>query len=198
MVKVLLLVGDYVEDYEAMIPLQMLGLCGHTVHAVSPGKKAGDRVRTAVHFMVPGEQSYTELREHDFTINFDFDAIKAEAYAGLVLPGGRSPEYLRLDPRVNALTQHFVGHDKPIATICHGPQLLPAGALQGKRVTGYAGIQPEMVAMGAVWDHTCPLDGVCVDGNLVSSPFWTAIPNWMRAFLELLGTRIEQGLELKL
>src|SRR6478672_2153039 len=123
--KILMLVGDYAEDYETMVPFQALQMVGHTVHAVCPGKKAGDKVRTAIHDF-EGDQTYSEKRGHDFTLNATFAEIKAAEYDALVIPGGRAPEYLRLDRKVIELVRHFSEASKPIAAVCHGPQILTA------------------------------------------------------------------------
>src|SRR6267142_4415673 len=130
--KILMLIGDYVEDYEVMVPFQALLMVGHTVHAVCPGKKSGDFVATCIHDF-EGDQTYTEKRGHNFALNATFDEIKAEDYDALVLPGGRAPEYLRLNPRVLQIVRHFADAKKPIAAICHGPQILAAaGVLTGR------------------------------------------------------------------
>jgi len=187
---ILMLVGDYVEDYEVMVPFQALRMVGHVVHAVCPGKAAGDKVRTAVHDF-EGDQTYSEKRGHDFTLNATFEGVEPGDYDALVVPGGRSPEYLRLNPRVLDVVRHFFAANKPVATICHGPQLLAAaGVLKGRTCSAYPAVGPEVtLAGGAVAD--VPIDGVHTDGNLVTAPAWPAHPAWLRAFLKLLGTKIE-------
>jgi protease I len=188
--KILMLVGDYVEDYEVMVPFQALQMVGHAVDAVCPGKKAGERVRTAVHDF-EGDQTYSEKRGHDFALNAAFDMVRAEEYDALVIPGGRAPEYLRLNPSVLAMVQHFVAARKPIAAICHGAQLLAAaGALQGRTCSAYPACAPEVRAAGGEWVDV-PLDSAHVEGNLVTAPAWPAHPAWLGRFLELLGTRVE-------
>jgi putative intracellular protease/amidase len=124
---VLVLCGDYMEDYEAMVPFQTLLSCGYAVHAVCPGKRAGDKCRTAVHDF-EGDQTYSEKPGHNFQLNADFDAAAASGdwYDGLVIPGGRAPEYLALDERVLALVRGFAAAGKPIASVCHGQQILAA------------------------------------------------------------------------
>ena len=145
---ILLLAGDYVEDYEIMVPFQALQAVGLTVDAVCPGKKKGDKVRTAVHDF-EGDQTYSEKRGHDFTLNATFEDIQAANYAGLVVPGGRAPEYLRLNEDVLALVREFQESGKPIAAICHGLQLLAAaGVLKGKRCTAYPACSPEVRLAG--------------------------------------------------
>ncbi len=187
--KILMLVGDFVEDYEVMVPFQILQMVGHTVHAVCPDKKSGDVVRTAVHDF-EGDQTYSEKRGHNFTLNADFAAVDAEGYDALVIPGGRAPEYIRLDNRVLEMVRHFAVSDKPIAAICHGAQLLAAaGVLEGKSCSAYPAVGPEVNRSGGKWADV-PLDGAHVDGNLVSAPAWPAHPAWMGKFLEALGTRI--------
>jgi protease I len=190
--KLLMIVGDFVEDYEVMVPFQALQAVGHTVHAVCPGKKRGDSVATAVHDF-EGHQTYSEKPGHRFALNHDFDAVKADDYDALVVPGGRAPEYLRLDDRVIALVRHFHETGKPIAAICHGLQLLAAaGALEGRRCTAYPACGPEMRAAGGEYVEV-PVNEAVVDGTLVSAPAWPAHPEWIAKFLEVLGTRIEHG-----
>jgi len=190
--KILMLVGDFVEDYEVMVPFQMLLMVGHTVHAVCPGKKAGDKVRTAVHDF-EGDQTYSEKPGHNFTLNATFDAITPEDYDGLVIPGGRAPEYIRLNPRVLEIVRHFADAKKPIASVCHGQQVLvAAGVVQGRTCTAYPAVKPDLMAAGATWaDVNETFTNAVVDGSLVTAPAWPAHPEWMRKFLELLGTRIE-------
>jgi protease I len=187
-----MLVGDYVEDYEVMVPFQMLLMVGHEVHAVCPGRQAGETVVTAIHDF-EGEQTYSEKRGHRFRLNASFDAVDAASYDALVIPGGRAPEYLRLNPQVLELVRHFSTAGKPIAAICHGPQILSAaGVLRGKSCSAYPAVEPEIVAAGGKFvPPSDGFDNAQVDGNLVSAPAWPAHPAWMRGFLEVLGTRIE-------
>ncbi len=188
--KILMLVGDYVEDYEVMVPFQALLMVGHTVHAVCPGKQAGDRVRTAVHDF-EGDQTYSEKPGHNFTLNAGFDQARAEDYDALVIPGGRAPEYLRLNPDVLALVRHFASADKPIASICHGAQILAAaGVLEGRGCSAYPAVGPEVSRSGGRYVDI-PVDQAHVDGKLVSAPAWPAHPDWLAKFLRVLGTRIE-------
>jgi len=190
--KILMLAGDFVEDYEIMVPFQALQMVGHTVHAVCPGKKQGQVVRTAVHDF-EGDQTYTEKRGHNFTLNATFDEIRAEDYDALVIPGGRAPEYIRLDQRVLDIVRHFDEAGKPVAAVCHGVQLLSAaGVVKGKEVTGYPACGPEVRQAGGRWKDV-PLDQALVDGTLVTAPAWPAHPAWLARFLEVLGTRIEHG-----
>ena len=190
--KILMLVGDYVEDYEVMVPFQMLLMVGHTVHAVCPGKKPGEAVRTAIHDF-EGDQTYSEKRGHNFQINADFDQIKAEEYDALVIPGGRAPEYLRLNEQVLQIVRHFSETGKPIASVCHGQQILAAaGALKGKQCTAYPAVKPEVIAAGGTWgDVNQTFSNAYVDGNLVTAAAWPGHPEWIRKFLGVLGSRIE-------
>uniref|UniRef100_A0A832EIT0 DJ-1/PfpI family protein n=1 Tax=Desulfacinum infernum TaxID=35837 RepID=A0A832EIT0_9BACT len=190
--KILMLVGDFVEDYEVMVPFQMLLMVGHTVHAVCPGKKAGEKVRTAVHDF-EGDQTYSEKPGHNFTLNATFDDVKPEDYDGLVIPGGRAPEYIRLNPKVLAIVQHFMAANKPVASICHGQQVLvAAGVVKGRTCTAYPAVKPDLMGGGASWaDVNETFTNAVVDGNLVTAPAWPAHPEWMGKFLELLGSRIE-------
>jgi protease I len=190
--KILMLVGDFVEDYEAMVPFQILTMVGHTVHAVCPGKKAGDTVKTAVHDFV-GDQTYVELPGHRFALTATFDEVKPGDYDALVVPGGRAPEYLRLNPRVLELVQEFHRAEKPIAAICHGAQILAtAGVLKGKKCLAYPAVGPECTAAGAHFGEVnATASNALTDGMLVTAPAWPAHPEWMRQFLKVLGSRIE-------
>ena len=188
--KILMLVGDYVEDYEVMVPFQSLLMVGHTVHAICPAKKAGETVRTAIHDF-EGDQTYSEKRGHNFSLNATFDDVKAEDYDALVIPGGRAPEYLRLNQRVLEIVRHFASSKKPMAAICHGAQILAtAGVLDGKRCSCYPAVGPEVAQAGGTFADVAVTEAV-VDGNLVSGPAWPAHPAWLAKFLVLLGTRIE-------
>jgi len=190
--KILMIVGDYVEDYEVMVPFQMLLMVGHQVEVVCPGKKSGDQVRTAVHDF-DGAQTYSEKPGHNFTLNADFDQIVPQDYQGLVIPGGRSPEYIRLNDRVLDIVRHFDQAGKPVAAICHGQQvLLAAGMLAGRKCTAYPALKPDLERNGCTWtDPADTLSNAVVDGNLVTAPAWPAHPEWMYKFLRLLGSSIE-------
>ncbi|QKE64298.1 DJ-1/PfpI family protein [Aquipseudomonas campi] len=184
--NILMLVGDYVEDYETMVPFQALQMVGHSVHAVCPGKQAGDSVRTAIHDF-EGDQTYSEKPGHNFALNFSFDQVRAEDYHALVIPGGRAPEYLRLNPQVIALVQAFNAANKPIAAVCHGAQLLAAAdVLKGRGCSAYPACAPEVRLAGGEYVEV-PMDGVHVDGNLVTAPAWPAHPAWLAALLKVLG-----------
>jgi protease I len=188
--SILMLVGDYVEDYEVMVPFQALLMVGHTVHAVCPGKKSGESVRTAIHDF-EGDQTYSEKRGHNFTLNATFDQIKPEEYDALVLPGGRAPEYIRLNPRVIEIVQYFSKTNKPIASICHGAQILAAaGVLEGKKCSAYPAVGPDVTRAGGTYVNLAMTEAI-TDGNLVSGPAWPAHPAWLAKFLAVLGTRIE-------
>lgn len=188
--KILMLVGDFAEDYETMVPFQALSMVGHTVHAVCPDKRAGDWVMTAVHDF-DGYQTYSEKPGHRFTLNASFSEIRAEDYDALVVPGGRAPEYLRMNREVIALVQHFAKADKPIAAICHGAQLLAAaGVIRGKQVSAYPACAAEVELAGASYAAVA-VDQAITDGRLVTAPAWPAHPAWLAQFLKVLGTRIE-------
>lgn len=188
--KILMMVGDYVEDYEVMVPFQALLMVGHTVHAVCPGKKAGESVRTAIHDF-EGDQTYSEKRGHNFSLNTTFEGTRAEDYDALVIPGGRAPEYLRLNSRVLDIVRHFASAKKPIAAICHGAQILAAaGVLEGRQCSCYPAVAPEVTLAGGRFTDVAMTEAV-VDGNLVTAPAWPAHPAWLAKFLSVLGTRIE-------
>jgi protease I len=188
--KILMLVGDFVEDYEVMVPFQALLMVGHTVHAVCPGKKEGEQVRTAVHDF-EGDQTYSEKPGHNFTLNATFAEIKAEDYDALIIPGGRAPEYIRLNDAVLEIVRHFSQADKPLAAICHGPQVLAAaGVIEGKGCSAYPAVGPDVTQAGGKYADI-PVDKAHVDGKLVTAPAWPAHPDWLSKFLEVLGTKIE-------
>jgi protease I len=188
--KILMLVGDYVEDYEVMVPFQALQMVGHTVHAVCPGKSSGQTVPTCIHDF-EGDQTYSEKRGHNFVLNATFNDINERDYDALLIPGGRAPEYLRMNPRVLAIARYFGTANKPIAALCHGPQILAAaGVLGGRRVTAYPACAPDVTIVGATFAEV-PIDGAVTDGNLVTGPAWPAHPTWLYQFLAVLGTRIE-------
>jgi protease I len=186
--QVLMIVGDYVEDYEAMVPLQILLCASHHVDTVCPQKKPGDTVFTAIHDF-EGAQTYSEKPGHRFAITADFDAIDLEKYDALVIPGGRAPEYLRLNPRVLEMVRHFDAAKKPIAAICHGPQILAAaGVLKGRQCSSYPACGPEITAAGGTYmAPSSGMDSVHVEGNLCTAPAWPAHPAWMREFLKMLA-----------
>jgi len=187
--KILMLVGDYVEDYEAMVPFQALSMVGHTVHAVCPEKIAGQTVRTAIHDF-EGEQTYSEKPGHNFALNYDFVQVRPESYDALLIPGGRAPEYLRLNEKVLDLVRAFDQAGKPIAAVCHGAQLLAAaGVLEGRECSAYPACAPEVRLAGGTFIDIA-VDQAHVDGNLVTAPAWPAHPAWLAAFLKVLGTRI--------
>jgi protease I len=189
--KILMIVGDFVEDYEAMVPFQCLLMLGHDVQTVCPGKAAGAHVKTAVHDF-EGDQTYTEKPGHLFKVTADFDKVDAQAFDALVIPGGRAPEYLRLNEKVLAVVKHFFDKKKPVAAICHAAQLLAAAdVLSGRSCTAYPAVRPEVERAGAKW--IAPDDSASnahVDGNLVSAVAWPGHPNWLREFATILGTKI--------
>jgi protease I len=188
--RILILTGDFVEDYEVMVSYQVLVMVGHHVDVVCPGKKAGDKVKTAVHDF-EGDQTYTEKPGHNFALTAAFADIKPESYDALVLPGGRAPEYLRLNPKVIELVRHFAGKGKPIAAICHGIQILTgAGVVEGKSCTSYPAVGPEIRQAGGKFVEVA-MDQAHVDGALITAPAWPAHPQWLGRLLQALGTRIE-------
>jgi protease I len=188
--SILMLVGDFVEDYEVMVPFQALLMIGHNVHAVCPGKKAGQKVRTAVHDF-EGDQTYSEKPGHDFALNGTFDEVRPEDFDALIVPGGRAPEYLRLNPRILEIVRHFAAAKKPIAAICHGAQILTAaGVVEGRNISAYPAVGPEVNLAGGRYQDI-PMDQAHVEGNFVTAPAWPAHPAWLAKFLEVLGTTIK-------
>lgn len=189
MKKILLITGDFAEDYETMVPYQMLLMVGHEVHAVCPGKKKGDSVKTAIHDF-EGDQTYSEKQGHHFQLSYTFDEVKPENYDGLVVVGGRAPEYLRLNSKVLDIVRYFFDKNLPVAAICHGIQILTtAGVVSGRTLTAYPAVGPEVTLAGGTYKEVPPTESV-MDGNLVTSPAWPGHPGFIKAFLDLLGTKI--------
>ena len=187
--KILVLAGDFVEDYELMVPFQALGSVGFQVDVVCPGKKAGEQIATAVHDFI-GFQTYAELRGHNFTINKSFEAVKLEEYSGLYVAGGRAPEYIRLNPKVLEYTRYFFEKNLPAAAICHGIQILTAaGVVKGRTLTAYPAVGPEITLAGGTYKEVAPTETV-TDGNLVTSPAWPGHQTILNAFYKLLGLKI--------
>ena len=188
--SILIIAGDYVEDYEIMVPYQALLMVGHTVHVVCPGKKAGEFVPTCIHDF-EGDQTYTEKRGHNFELNATFDEIKPEDYDALLIPGGRSPEYIRLNPCVLEMVRHFSKANKPLAAICHAPQVLAAaGVLSGKKCSAYPATGPDVTMAGGTY-VSLPMNEALADGNLVTGPAWPALNSWLSKLLVALGTKIQ-------
>jgi len=187
--KILFLTGDFAEDYETMVPFQAMQMVGHTVHAVCPGKKGGDTIKTAIHDF-EGDQTYTEKPGHLFTLNADFNEVDVGNYDGLMIAGGRAPEYLRLNNRVVEIVRQFAAQGKPIAAVCHGAQLLSAAdVIRGKRISAYPACAPEVRAAGAEYAEI-EVNQAITDGNFITAPAWPAHPQWLAQFLKRLGTEI--------
>ncbi len=187
--RILMICGDFGEDYETMVPFQALLAVGHSVDAVCPDKKAGDHIATAIHDF-EGQQTYSEKRGHNFTLNATFADIEPESYDALLIPGGRAPEYLRMNPKVIEAVQHFFRAGKPVAAICHGAQILAAaGVLEGRTCSAYPACRTEVELAHGKYAEIA-IDGAVTDGNLVTAPAWPAHPAWIGQFLALLGTKI--------
>lgn len=190
MKKILFLTGDFAEDYETMVPFQMLEMVGYEVHAVCPNKKKGDTIKTAIHDF-EGDQTYTEKPGHNFVLTYSFSDIHLGDYSGLVIAGGRAPEYLRLDKKVLELVQYFFANNLQVAAVCHAVQILTvAGVVKGRKLTGYPAVGPEVTIAGGEY-QSIPIDGAVVDGNLVTAPAWPAHPALIREFLKIMGAKIE-------
>ena len=189
--RILLIVGDFVEDYEVMVPFQALLAVGHEVLAVCPDKKAGDTIKTAIHDF-EGDQTYSEKPGHNFILNADFDSVNTKDFDALVIPGGRAPEYLRLNARVLEIVREFAADKKPIGAICHGPQVLTAaGVIDGYNCTCYPAVSPELEKAGATFAGVnATASNAVTDRNLVTTPAWPGHPEWIKQFLDLLGTKI--------
>ena len=187
--QILMLVGDYAEDCETMVPFQFLTGLGYTVHAVCPEKKAGDQIATAIHDF-EGDQTYSEKRGHNFAINYDFNAVNTQDYVGLVIPGGRAPEYLRMNERVVAIVREFDSAQKPIAAVCHGAQLLAAAdVIRGRLCSAYPACAAEVKLAGGQYADIAVTEAV-TDGHFVTAPAWPAHPAWLSQFVKVLGAQI--------
>ncbi|OWV17170.1 protease [Fibrobacter sp. UWB4] len=188
--KVLLLCGDFTEDYETMVPFQSMSMLGYQVDAVCPDKKAGETVATAIHDFL-GEQTYAESRGHNFTLTADFDAAQVKDYEGLFITGGRAPEYIRLNERVLKIVKEFFKAKKPVAAICHGPQVLAAaGVLKGYKATAYPAVGPDITLAGGKY-VAVNVDEAVVDRNLVTAPAWPGDTAIVREFVKLMGAKIK-------
>lgn len=183
MTKILLLAGDAAEDLEVMYPYQRLLEEGYEVEIAAPVKK---KLQFVVHDFVEGFETYTEKAGHSWPADLAFSDVDPSAYAALVLPGGRAPEYLRNDPDCRRIVQHFFGADKPVAQLCHGPLLsAAAGVLKGRRTAAYPALEPDIAAAGGQY-----VDGAAVvDGTLVSGRAWPDHPAWMREFMKVLRAK---------
>ena len=190
MKKILFLTGDFAEDYETMVPVQMLEMVGYEVHSVCPGKKKGETIKTAIHDF-EGDLTYTEKPGHNFMLSYSFDQVDVDDYVGLAIAGGRAPEYLRLNQKLLEIVKHFFDTDKPVAAVCHGIQILTAaGVVKGRKLTAYPAVGPEVTIAGGDYQDI-PSTDAYVDGNLVTSPAWPGHPAWIREFLKVLGAKIE-------
>lgn len=190
MKKILFLTGDFAEDYETMVPVQMLEMVGYEVHSVCPEKKKGETVKTAIHDF-EGDLTYTEKPGHNFMLSYSFDQVDVDDYVGLAIAGGRAPEYLRLNTKVLEIVKHFFDTNKPVAAVCHAIQILTAaGVVKGRKLTAYPAVGPEVTIAGGEFQDI-PATEAYVDGNLVTSPAWPGHPAWIREFLKVLGAKIE-------
>ncbi|MBX2841793.1 MAG: DJ-1/PfpI family protein [Flammeovirgaceae bacterium] len=190
MKKILFLTGDFAEDYETMVPFQMLEMVGYEVHAVCPEKKKGEFIKTAIHDF-EGDQTYTEKPGHLFQLNYTFLDVNYDDYVGLVIAGGRAPEYLRLNNGVIEMVQYFFKNNIPVAAVCHGIQILTAAnVVKDRKLTCYPAVAPEVTMAGGNYVEV-EVNGAVVDGNLVTSPAWPGHANFIREFLGVLGAKIE-------
>ncbi|MGE5673656.1 MAG: DJ-1/PfpI family protein [Mycobacterium leprae] len=187
--RILMLVGDYVEDAELLESLHVLQMAGHLVHTICPNRSAGDLIRTATHAQ-EGEQTYCERPGRSFPLNWSFDDVRPETYDALVIPGGRSPEYIRLNQRVLEIVRHFASAGKPIAAIAHGPQVLVAAdVIEGRTISGSPHISPDIRRAGARFAEAADSRAE-VDGNLYTASSIHALPDLLQRFLSSLGTNL--------
>lgn len=191
--KILMLTGEFTEEYEIFVFQQGMEAVGHTVHVVCPDKKAGDKIQTSLHDF-EGHQTYIERYGHLADINKTFSEVKLEEYDAVYCAGGRGPEYIRTDKRIQAMVRHFHETGKPIFTICHGVQILIAvdGVVKGKRVGALGACEPEVRLAGGTYVDLSPTEAL-VDGNMVSAKGWTALAAFMRECMKVLGTEIRHA-----
>ena len=188
--KILMLAGDFTEDYEVMVPFQALEMVGFKVDVVCPDKNTGEYIKTAIHDF-EGDQTYTEKIGHNFALNASFNYLKLEKYDGLYITGGRAPEYLRLNTRVIDIVKYYMELNKPVAAICHGVQILTAAnVIKGIMLTGYSTVKPEVIMAGGTFIDKEPNESI-VNGNLVTSPAWAGNIAILKDFLELLKVKIQ-------
>ena len=187
--KILMLAGDFVEDYELMVPYQALESLGFHVDVVCPDKKTGDTIATAIHDFTD-YQTYIELRGHNFVITKNFDDVRLEEYCVLNITGGRAPEYIRLNKKVLDYTRYFFERKLPVAAICHGIQILTAAkVVSGRTLTCYAAVAPEVDLAGGIYKNIAPAEAI-TDGNLTTSPAWPGHQAILAEFYKLLGVKI--------
>jgi protease I len=179
--KVLILAGDAVEAQEIFYPYYRLKEEGFEVHVAAPKR---DALYTVIHDFEPGWTTYSEKPGYRFIwIDKTFKEVDPKEYDGLLIPGGRAPEYIRLNEEVEQIVKHFFETNKPVAAICHGVLLLTyLGVVKGRKMTGYIAVKPDIEAAGAKYLD----EEVVVDGNLVTSRAWPDLPAFMKKFIELL------------
>ncbi|MEP1207745.1 MAG: DJ-1/PfpI family protein [Rhizobiaceae bacterium] len=189
--SILMLIGEYSEEYEIFVVREALKAVGHKVDIICPDTRAGERVRTSVHDFGDGVKTWTEHLGHYVETDSDFDTISTEDYDAVYIAGGRGPEYIRTYPRVREIVREFHQADKPIASICHGLQVLIAvpEVIAGKRVAGLFTVEPEVALTDATYVKIGPKNALR-DGNLVTAEGWTALAAFIREFLAVLGTEI--------
>ena len=205
--NILMLFGDYADDYEVMVPLSVLKMVGCKVGVACPGKESGDFITTAVHYIseenwdlaMKGKPvNYSESLGHPFILStkFNWEKIEEELtnYDGLIIPGGRSPEYISDLPEVHKIVHYFMKTNKPIGAICHGIQVLThadatlsdLNYLEGKEMYPYPSLALECRLLGAIVRDEYPPDGAITQDTLVTGPSWLALSQFMREFLGLL------------
>jgi deglycase len=190
--KILMLVGEFSEEYEIFVFQQAMEAVGHTVHVVCPDKKSGEVIKTSLHDF-EGDQTYTEKLGHFFQLNKSFKEVREADYDAVYVAGGRGPEYIRIYPRVIEIIRNFHATGKPIFSICHGAQVLAAAeVIDGRKVAALHYCEPEVrLARGIYVD--VPPEGATRDGNLVTAKGWPGLAAFMRLCLEVLGTEIRHG-----
>jgi protease I len=179
--KVLILAGDAVEALEIYYPYYRCLEAGYEVTIAAPSAK---KLQTVVHDFVEGMDTYIERPAYGLGADEAFENIKPESYDGLIIPGGRAPEYIRLNEHVPGIVKHFFDEGKPIAAVCHAAQIFAAipDILKGRELTAYIACKPEVLAGGGKYIE----ENLHVDANLVSGHAWPDLPGLMREFVSLL------------
>jgi len=179
--KILLLAGDAVEALEIYYPYFRCLEEGYNVTIAAPSKK---KVQTVVHDFI-GWDTYTESKGYLIEAHLCFEDVNPEGYDGLIIPGGRAPEYIRLNQNVPKIVAHFFEANKPVAAICHAALILTTVRqyLEGREMTAYIACKPDVEAAGATYIEE-PLH---VQGNLISGHAWPDLPGFMKEFIKQIN-----------
>ena len=180
MPRAIMLTGDAAEELDVMYPLYRVREAGWDCDVAALSRRD---VQLVIHDFDPNSDAYTEKNGRKLPVDLAFSEVEVERYQALIIPGGRAPEYIRVDPDVRRITEWFFAKDLPVGTICHGPQV-PAvyGLLQGRRTASFPPLTGDMENAGATVVDAPDV----VDGNMVSCRGWPDMPEWSRAFMAVL------------